>query len=103
MSRITEQQNTNLVVKNELENVMWDYEHNAHCIGRLRTCSAEVYESATAYYLKSYNTMVAWIDKESSILYDALRLVWGYTATSAQHIAKFATDYRCASRYTYRN
>lgn len=103
MSKITEQQNTNLVVKNELENVMGDYLRNAIYIGRLRTCTAEVYESPTAYYLKSYGTMIAWIDKESSILYDALRLVYGYTATSAKYIAKFATDYRCASRYTYRD
>ena len=103
MSRISEQQNTNLVVKNELENVMYDFEHNARFCAKLRTCNAAVYESPTAYYLKSYNTMIAWIDKESSILYDALRFVYGYTATSAQHIAKFATDYHCASRYTYRD
>ena len=99
----TEQNIINIEVKSQLENVTYDYEHNSHKVGQLRSCSAEVYESETAYYLKSYNTMIAWIDKESSTLYDALRYVYGYTATSAQHIAKFATDYRCASRYTYKD
>lgn len=60
---------------------------------RLRTCSARVIETEDYYFLVSYSTMVAFISKETDTLYDALRWVWGYTSTSAQHIAKFRHDY----------
>ena len=39
--------------------------------------------------LKSYETYVALYDKETDTFYDVLRYSYGYTATSAQHIAKF--------------
>ena len=92
-----EQKNINLIVKSEYENIINDYRFNTPDKGeRLRTCSAVVYESATAYYLRSYDTLIAWIDKESDTLYDALRLVYGYTATSAQHISKFYNEMRFA-------
>lgn len=65
-----------------------------HSIKRLRTCEAWVYETDHFYLLKSYNTFVACIDKMNNTLYDALRYVYGYTATSAQHIAKFVNDYQ---------
>ena len=73
---------------------------------RLRTCSATVLETEDYYFLKSYNTVIAFIDKESDTLYDILRYVYGYTATSAQHIAKFSSDYgkglyRCHTEYRY--
>lgn len=45
------------------------------------------------YILKSYRTIVAVIDTEDDICYDFLRKVYGYTVTSAQHIAKFQHDY----------
>jgi hypothetical protein len=61
--------------------------------GRLRACQARVYESNDYIVLVSYNTLVAFIDKNEEIFVDVLRLVWGYTATSAQHIAKFRQDY----------
>ena len=65
----------------------------AKSIGRLRTCSAWVWETEQYIVLESYNTIIAFIDKESGELYDVLRLVYGFTATSAQHIAKFKKDY----------
>ena len=73
---------------------------------RLRNCSATVLETEDYYFLKSYNTVIAFIDKESDTLYDILRYVYGYTATSAQHIAKFSSDYgkglyRCHTEYRY--
>lgn len=73
---------------------------------RLRSCTAWVYESEHYYFLRSYNTMIAFIDKESDTLYDILRLVYGYTSTSAQHIAKFGRDYGkgkwgCEHRFVY--
>ena len=82
---------------------------------RLRSCSAEVapiIDSETGellyYVLRSYNTIVAFIDPTTDTLYDVLRKVYGYTATSAQHIAKFDKDYGrgkwgCANRVTYRD
>ena len=81
---------------------------------RLRSCSAEVapiIDCETGellyYALRSYNTVVAAIDVRTDTLYDFLRYVYGYTATSAQHIAKFGQDYGsgkwgCAHVLTYR-
>lgn len=74
---------------------------------RLRTCQAYVYETPSFYVLRSYNTVVAIIDKSSDICYDFLRGVYEYTSTSAQHISKFDKDYGrgtygCKERVTYR-
>lgn len=67
---------------------------------RLRSCSAEVAPVIDAetgellyYVLRSYRTIVAAIDVRTDTLYDFLRYVYGYTATSAKHISKFARDY----------
>lgn len=62
---------------------------------QLRHCKACVYETDTWYLLKSYNTLVAAIRKTTGDCFDALRYVYGYTSTSAQHIAKFRNDYGC--------
>lgn len=75
---------------------------------KLRSCSAYVYVSDRFFLLQSYHTIVAAIDREDDTLYDFLRYVYGYTSTSAQHIAKFQHDYcagkwSCASRFTYRD
>lgn len=56
---------------------------------RLCSCSAWVWETSNFYVLQSYNTFIACIDKNTDICYDALRVVYGYTATSAKHISKF--------------
>ena len=80
---------------------------------RLRSCSAEVapvIDSETGellyYVLRSYRTIVAAIDVRTDTMYDFLRYVYGYTSTSAQHIAKFDKDYGrgkwgCTNRLTY--
>ena len=60
---------------------------------RLHKCSAIVIETPNYYVLQSYNTIIACIDKNDNTLYDFLRVVYGYTATSAQHISKFYQDY----------
>lgn len=60
---------------------------------RLRTCKAYVYETPSFYVLRSYNTVVAIIEKSTDTCYDFLRLVYGYTAASAKHIRKFDKDY----------
>ena len=69
---------------------------------RLRSCSADVLETPSFFILRSYNTVVAVIDKCTGSTWDVLRMVHGYTATSAQHIAKFTADYGNGKRYTWR-
>lgn len=74
---------------------------------RLRKCQAYVWETSQFYILQSYNTFVACMDKGYDTCYDALRIVYGYTATSAKHISIFRKDYGagkwgCANEYTAR-
>ena len=63
---------------------------------RLRACTAWVLETDDFYFLRSYSTIVAVIEKSSDCMADVLRKVYGYTATSAQHIRKFEKDYGTA-------
>ena len=72
---------------------------------RLRTCNAYVFESENFYFLRSYNTVVACVNKTTGQKYDFLRLVYGYTSTSAQHISKFFHDYADSriAPFTYRD
>ena len=44
--------------------------------------------------LRSYQTVIAIYDKRENTVYDFLRAVHGYTATSCQHIRKFADKMR---------
>ena len=74
----------------EMETGFYDF------IGRLRSCQAYVYETNNYWLLMSYNTIVAVTSKDTGICYDVLRVVYGYTATSAQHIAKFRHDFHTA-------
>lgn len=71
---------------------------------QLRSCQAWVYETPCFYVLRSYGTFIAAIDKFDGNCYDALRREYGFTSTSAQHIAKFRNDYarRGAIFYTWR-
>lgn len=71
-------------------------------VTRLRKCSAYVSRIGKWIVLTSYSTIVAILDSETRELYDVLRYRYGYTATSAQHIAKFARDYEVKDRYTWR-
>lgn len=66
---------------------------NYHRLGRLRTCQAWVIETENYYVLQSYNTLVALIPIGTAVCYDFLRMVYGFTSTSAQHISKFKQDY----------
>lgn len=90
----------NSIVTGVSDNINLDGELKYVC--PLRSCKASVWETEHLYILRSYNSIVAAIDKQTGILYDFLRYVYGYTATSAQHIAKFANDYHATQRYTYR-
>ena len=82
------------IVESELADVVF--------VKRLRTCQAYVYETASYYVLKSYSTFVAFIRKSDGECFDILRNVYGYTSTSAQHIAKFKHDYHAVSTQTWR-
>lgn len=93
------------IINNAIHLALNEYEdHNSDMrkIGRLRTCQATVYENDRYIVLISYTTTVAFIDKQEHAAYDILRLIYRYTSTSAQHIAKFFSDYaqECA-RFRY--
>lgn len=62
---------------------------------RLRNCDAYVYVGPRFTYLKSFKTVVAFIDREldTSCVFDVLRYVYCYTNCSSMHIAKFTHDY----------
>ena len=74
---------------------------------RLRSCTAWVFETENYYVLKSYDTFIGCIDKRSNTFVDVLRKVYGYTSTSAHHLAKFRHDYTPypwnSPCYTYRD
>lgn len=56
---------------------------------RLFSCQAYVTENDTYIVLVSYRTPIAVYDKRNNTIYDCLRTEYGYTATSAQHVARF--------------
>jgi len=56
-------------------------------------CNAKVYKVGDYIILQSYYTVVAFIDIKKQLFVDVLRMVYEYTATSAQHIAKFRKKY----------
>lgn len=72
---------------------------------RLRKCNAHVYRTPHFTVLRSYNTIVAAIYQRkplsAPVFIDFLRLVYGYTSTSAQHISKFKHDYCGNSGFFY--
>ena len=80
-----------------------EYLNDESNVRQLRRCSADVYETAGYFLLRSYNTLVAVVEKATGNCYDILRVAYGYTATSAQHIAKFSKDYGNGKRYTWRD
>lgn len=61
---------------------------NGKKLCRLYSCNAEIWECEGMLVLVSYGTPIAVYTDEWS-LYDCLRVVYGYTATSSQHISKF--------------
>ena len=78
------------------------YKDNSINKVRLNKCKAYVEETENYYLLFSYKTFVAFINKRENICYDILRLVYGYTSTSAHHIAKFRNAYGAVDTLTYR-
>lgn len=86
-------------------NIACEYLHN-HWLEKttvkLRSCQAKVYKVGNFVILQSYDTLVASYDKENLVFRDCLRHEFGYTSTSAQHIAKFCSDYARGLRKYYR-
>ncbi len=66
----------------EEHNVVFNWE-------RLDHCTAWTADIGDYEVLRSYETLIAMIHKPTGVMYDVLRYVYGYTATSAKHIAKF--------------
>lgn len=74
-------------VVNALE--LWT-EGNVVRTTRLNRCKASRVElDNNCMALLSYGTLVALFDEVNGEFYDALRYTYGYTSTSARHIAKF--------------
>ena len=68
---------------------------------RLYSCNAYTYRVNNLVFLQSYRTIVACIDLDTGNCYDWLRLVYGYTNTSAQHIRKFMNKYGIVRKKTW--
>lgn len=72
---------------------------------RLYNCKASWTQVGDWMILRSYSSIVAVYNVNTDELFDFLRLVYYYTATSAQHIAKFhnfcrsVTGNRCRNGY----
>lgn len=106
MTRKEEQMRVNEIVKKAYDEYKASGFHYDY-FKDLRSCSALVYTSPKYYILQSYSTIIAIIDRETDTLYDFLRMVYGYTATSAKHVSKFNKDYGagmwgCKNVYTYK-
>lgn len=69
---------------------------------RLYSCNAYTYRVNNLIFLQSYRTIIACIDLNTETCYDWLRLVYGYTATSAQHISKFIKKYGVVRKKTWK-
>ena len=69
---------------------------------RLNKCQAEFCVTENFVILKSYDTIVACVDMRWNVGYDFLRMVYGYTATSAQHISKFFKQTLTHEIYTWK-
>ena len=71
-----------------IESILYYAFNHGKRLCRLYSCSAEIWECAGILVLVSYGTPIAVYTDDWS-LYDCLRVVYGYTATSSQHICKF--------------
>ena len=97
----------NRLAVREYERAIAEMSEHEYNVKKFRSCTAEVITTKSYYILRSYNTLVACVNRYTGIESDVLRKVYGYTATSAQHIHKFFNDYKVsfsypAKRYQYR-
>ena len=71
-----------------IEGILYYVFNNGKKRCKLYYCNAEIWECSGILILVSYGTPIAVFTDEWT-LYDCLRVVYGYTATSNQHIYKF--------------
>ena len=71
-----------------IESILYYAFNNGKRRYKLYSCNAEIREYNGILVLVSYGTPIAVYTPYGS-LYDCLRVVYGYTATSSQHISKF--------------
>ena len=71
-----------------IEGILYYVFNNGKKRCKLYSCNAEIREYMGNLVLVSYATPIAVYTYDGS-LYDCLRVVYGYTATSSQHICKF--------------
>lgn len=78
-----------------MNEVEFAYKHDFAHWARLNHCQASYLFTIPGHYivLKSYDTIVAAIDINDGMCYDFSRWVYGYTATTTQHIHKFAKKF----------
>lgn len=86
----------NMLCNEMLTNARIDLKNSKPIVGRLYNCQAHIIHTERYTLLQSYNTIVA-VYYDGTV-YDCLRTVYGYTATSAQHISKFQ-KYMGATRH----
>ena len=72
----------------EIESLLYLVFNKGKKLCKLYSCSAEILGYTGILVLVSYGTPIAVYTRDGS-LYDCLRVVYGYTATSSQHISKF--------------
>ena len=72
----------------EIESILYYAFNNGKKRCSLYYCSAEILECNGILVLVSYGTPIA-VYTPDGLLCDCLRIVYGYTATSNQHISKF--------------
>ena len=71
-----------------IESILYYAFNNGKKRCRLYSCNAWIWEFKGILVLVSYDTPIA-VYAYNSSLCDCLRVVYGYTATSSQHISKF--------------
>ena len=72
----------------EIESLLYLVFYKGKKLCKLYSCNAEIWGYMGILVLVSYGTPIAVYTRDGS-LYDCLRVVYGYTATSSQHISKF--------------
>lgn len=104
MTKKEMQKNENMLVENAWEKakkVWYSAPKRIDEFERLNYCQANTYQTRGYSFLISYNTIVAFID-DSGNMFDVLRLVYGYTATSVMHIARFRNKFSHVSEHMWR-
>ena len=74
---------------NDIESILYSVFNKGKKLCKLYSCNAEIWECMGILALVSYGTPIALFTADDGSLYDCLRVVYGYTATSSQHISKF--------------